>query len=188
MLAVAGARHVHDGGDGVDTAATIRGDTNECPVLCSICGGECCRTKPGIDGPERVLATPDPAEALFLLINSGFWVLDQHYGTHPAGEAVDDGDERPIHYPRPATLVEREEMSFLAIPGPGECVFLGVEGCLLPFAERPRMCRALEPEVNFECRTSWTRRDAALVWLPSQEMVAAVLARLRSRCTEVAGT
>ncbi len=155
--------------------------TNECPVLCSICGGECCRTKPGIDGPERVLAAEDPAEELVRFLTSGFWVLDRHYGTPPGGtSAPGNGDgERLIYYLRPATLVEREQGSLTAIPGPGECVFLAEEGCRLPFAERPRMCRALEPEVNFECSSSWTRGDAALAWLPCQQMVTAVVARLR---------
>ena len=161
--------------------ATGDGETNECPVLCSICGGECCRTKPGIDGPERFLAAEDPAEELFRFIASGFWVLDRHYGTPPDGDSApgERAAERLIFYPRPATLVEREQESFTAIPGPGECTFLVEEGCRLPFTDRPRMCRALEPEVNFECRSSWTRRDAALAWLPCQEMVAAVVDRLR---------
>lgn len=159
-----------------DTAIT----PNECPVLCSICGGECCRTKPGIACPEQFLAAADPAQALFEALASGLWVLDRHYGTPPRGE--EDGlpgtTEHLIHYPRPATTAEREARSVMAIAGACECVFLAEKGCLLPFAERPRMCRALVPEINFECSTSWTRGDAALAWLPWQEMVAAALERL----------
>jgi hypothetical protein len=164
----------------MSTGTAASGETNECPVLCSICGGECCQTKPGIDGPERFLAAEDPAEALFQLLTSGHWVLDRHYGSPPDGASApgEGADERLIFYPRPATLVEREQGSPTAIPGPGECVFLAEQGCLLPFGDRPRMCRALEPEVNFECSSSWTRRDAALAWLPWQATVTAVIARL----------
>lgn len=155
-------------------------DNNECQVLCSICGGECCRTKPGIDSPERFLAAADPVGALFEVLSSGLWVLDRHYGTPPRGETagLPGTTENLIRYPRPATTAERDAGSLTAVAGACECVFLAEDGCLLPFDERPRMCRALEPEINFECSSSWTRGDAALAWLPWQGIVAAVLDRL----------
>lgn len=147
--------------------------TNECQVLCSICGGECCRTKPGIEGPERFTKLHDPVRALADLLASGLWVLDEHLGTYltfPGGNG-----ELTILYPRPATTAERKAGPLTVIPGSGECVFLAAEGCRLPFGERPRMCRELVPEVNFECHADWTRRDAADAWLPWQDTVRAAL-------------
>jgi hypothetical protein len=65
----------------------------------------------------------------------------------------------------------------MALPGTGDCVFLAGDRCLLPFAERPRMCRALEPDAGFECSSDWTRGDAAHAWFPWQGLVASVLER-----------
>lgn len=146
---------------------------NESPTLCGICGGECCRTKPGIEGPKRFLAAPNPAEALRSALASGLWVLAEHYGVpRPEGTAAQPGDmDRVLYYPRPATRAEHPRAAFSTEDEGRECVFLGEGGCLLPFAERPRMCRALEPDVNFECTTSWSRREAALAWLPWQHLI-----------------
>jgi len=40
------------------------------------------------------------------------------------------------------------------------------------------MCRALEPDGNFHCTTSWGRPDAALAWFPLQEVIGRILDRL----------
>jgi hypothetical protein len=153
---------------------------NEAPVLCGICGGECCRTKPGIEGPERFLTAGDPAEALYQALASGRWVLAEHYGV-PRAEGIEaaPGDmDRLLHYPRPATRREREPDLLLPEEEGNCCAFLGDSGCRLSFAGRPRMCRELEPDANFECTAAWTRRDAALAWLPWQQMVEEALRRL----------
>ena len=161
----------------------LNSSSNECPVLCSICGGECCRTKPGIDSPERVLVAADPELALHDLLASGKWVLDRHRGTpiRAGVERTAEDADRIIYYPRPATSSEYARGVLLTMEGEGagECVFLDPDVCSLSFEERPKMCRSLEPEVNFECWLSWTRLDAALAWLPWQELVSGVLRRLQ---------
>ena len=155
------------------------GDNNECRTICAVCGGDCCRTMPGIDSPERYLAAPDPTGALFQTLASGLWVLDRHYGLPPGdnGEPQIMASELLLFYPRPATLAERDTVGIMAQGGVGECVFLDTDGCRLSFSDRPRMCQALEPDTTFECTSSWTRLAAARAWLPLQELVATVLRR-----------
>ncbi|AJE04098.1 hypothetical protein [Geobacter pickeringii] len=152
---------------------------NESATLCGACGGECCRTRPGIEAPGRFLAAPDPAGHLRDLLASGLWVLDTHYGVPYDPAKGERGDpDLIIRYPRPATRPEQESGGISALPGAGECVFLRADGCALPFADRPRACQALEPTAGFDCSSSWTRFDAARAWLPHQDTVAAALTRL----------
>ena len=152
-------------------------DNNERPDLCAACGGVCCRTRPGIEAPGRFLAAPDPVAALATALSSREWVLAEHVGV-PWLNGVPPPDEdryRLIRYPRPATVAER------AAGGPGsggeptDCVFLVPGGCRLPFTDRPRMCRSLEPSSDGDCVAAWDRRSAALAWLPHQPLVAAAL-------------
>lgn len=152
--------------------------SNEDIQLCARCGGQCCLTKPGIEAPERFNTTGDLAAALRDALASGNWVLEEHRGIpYRPGETAPDPD-RLIYYPRPATLAERHQPGITPLPGSGICVFLTDSGCRLPFAERPRLCRELVPDVCFECESPWGRREAALAWLPWQDQVTAVRARL----------
>lgn len=154
-------------------------EKNEDHDICSACGGQCCRTRPGIEGPERFLTAPDPAGLLSDLLSSGLWVLDTHYGIPYDPEKGEKGDpDRIILYPRPATREERSEGRVLALPGAGECVYLRNNGCLLQFDDRPLACRALEPTAGFQCSSSWTRFDAARAWSPHQDVVSTALRRL----------
>lgn len=158
---------------------------NEDYSLCSACGGECCRTRPGIEAPGRFLRSTNPAEELARLLASGQWVLDRHYGIPYSPEKGETGDpDRIILYPRPATRQEREAGEIQVLPGAGECVLLGKDGCTLPFEERPRACQALAPAEGFACTSSWTRFDAAREWLSHQDMVSEALSRLGSTAPE----
>lgn len=156
-------------------------ENNEDYSLCSACGGECCRTRPGIEAPERFLTAAAPAEELARLLATGLWVLDRHYGIPYSPEKGEKGDpDRIILYPRPATLQEREAGDVQVLPEAGECVLLGEDGCTLPFEERPRACQALAPAEGFACTSSWTRFDAAREWLSHQKMVGKALSILAS--------
>lgn len=156
-------------------------ENNEDYSLCSACGGECCRTRPGIEAPERFLTAASPAEELARLLATGLWVLDRHYGIPYSPEKGEKGDpDRIILYPRPATLQEREAGDVQVLPEAGECVLLGEDGCTLPFEERPRACQALAPAEGFACTSSWTRFDAAREWLSHQKMVGKALSILAS--------
>lgn len=154
---------------------------NESVTICSACGGDCCRTRPGIESPARFLGAADPAGELARLLASGLWVLDTHYGVPYDPEKGEKGDpDRITLYPRPATRQEQAAGSLQVVPGAGECVLLGDGGCTLPFAERPRACQALEPAADFACTSSWTRFDAAREWQHNQDIVNEALALLGS--------
>ena len=148
-------------------------------LLCARCGGQCCQTRPGIEEPERFLGnTGDLTQALAASLASGKWVLEEHWGIpyDPGTESPDP--DRLIRYPRPATVFESSQPGFTPVPDSGACAFLTSTGCELPFEERPRLCRELQPDVCFECESPWGRREAALAWLPWQEQVTTVLTSL----------
>jgi Fe-S-cluster containining protein len=136
--------------------------TGERPDLCARCG-ECCRTRPGAEDPERFLADADPAAALARALATGDWVLARHLG---------------VAYPRPATLDERAGGTVHTGAETSPCVFLEARGCRLSFAGRPRMCRDLEPWANGDCQATWDLPDAAEAWAPWQGLVHQALRRL----------
>lgn len=150
---------------------------NEHQTLCARCGGQCCRTRPGIEAPERFLALPDPAAALATLLSQTEWVLETHYGVpYTPGVTAPDPD-RIIQYPRPATMSEQGKDS-VDITAADDCIYLTPTGCSLAFEARPRMCRELIPDSCFECETPWGRREAALAWLHHQDIIQAATAAL----------
>jgi Fe-S-cluster containining protein len=152
--------------------------TAERPDLCAACG-ECCRTRPGAEAPERFLSEADPAGALARALSSGDWVLARHVGVAWEGDPPPDAERwRVVRYPRPATVDERFLGEVRAGPEPSACVFLGPGGCRLPYAGRPRMCRDLEPWANGECRAAWDLPDAARAWAPWQQLIEDALGRV----------
>jgi hypothetical protein len=158
------------------------GPTNEHPTRCAECGGQCCRSRPGLEAPERFLAAGDPVATLAGLLAAGDWVLAEHVGL-PWVDGVPPPEaerRRVIRYPRPATLAERGAGRASTDPAPSPCVYLGEAGCRLPFAERPRMCRSLEPAVGFECEAAWDRLAAASAWAPWQGLVGKAASAARS--------
>jgi len=152
---------------------------NERPDVCRACGGECCLHRPGIEAPDRFLAAPDPAGALAGSLASGDWVLLVHRGVpYEPGEPRDPADaDRILRYPRPATVAERASGEVFRGGESSPCVFLAPGGCRLPFAERPRMCRSLEPSAVGDCEAEWDQRAAARAWLPWQGLVEEALRR-----------
>jgi hypothetical protein len=148
---------------------------NENPGRCAACGGECCRTRPGVEAPDRFLAAPEPARALAAALDSGDWVLVEHVGVPWVDGRPPPEEERRriIRYPRPATVPEKASGRVATDGAPAPCVFLGPAGCRLDFAGRPRMCQSLEPDALGDCEAAWDRRAAALAWLPHQPLVEA---------------
>ena len=150
-------------------------------MLCARCGGQCCQTRPGLEEPEAFLDNGDLAAALASALRSGNWVLEEHIGIpYDSGDCSPDPD-RIIRYPRPATLLEQALPGWSPLPDAAPCIFLDSTGCILSFDKRPRLCRELEPDVCFECESPWGRREAALAWLPYQEMVMDTLRQLESK-------
>jgi Fe-S-cluster containining protein len=138
--------------------------TGERPDLCAACGGECCRTRPGLEEPERFLAAADPAGALAARLATGDWVLAGVGG---------------VRCPRPATVAERASGRVFTGAENSPCVYVGPAGCALLHPERPRMCRDLEPWADGDCRALWDGREARAAWEPRQDLVAEALRRLR---------
>ncbi len=154
-------------------------EQNERPDICGPCGGECCRSRPGFEAPERFLAAPDPAGALATALASGEWLLARHVGIPWRGgqPPPDEVRWREILCPRPATEGERRSGRVFTSGECSPCVFLAPEGCRLPFADRPRMCRSLEPSAAGECLAAFGPGEAAEVWLQHQPLVAEALRR-----------
>lgn len=151
---------------------------NEDLSICARCNGQCCRTKPGIEGPERFSAASDPAAALAELLASGRWVLEKHIGIPYQPGVTEPDPDRIICYPRPATVAESLRPGIDPLPETGECVFLEIDGCILAFEQRPRLCRELIPDVCFECESPWGRREAAMAWLPHQQIIEQAVKKL----------
>jgi Fe-S-cluster containining protein len=129
--------------------------TVERPDLCARCG-ECCRTRPGAEEPERFLSAPDPVAATARALTSGDWVVVRHLG---------------VRYLRPATVAERATGRVHVGAETSPCVFLDETGCRLPLAGRPRMCRDLEPWANGDCQATWDLPQAAQAWAPWARLV-----------------
>ena len=129
--------------------------TNERPGICAACG-ECCRTRPGAEDPARFLSAPDPAAALACALASGDRVLASLAG---------------VRYVRPATVVERATGLVHRGAETAACVFLEETGCRLRFADRPRMCRELDPWGNGECLAGWDLPQAVHAWATCQGLV-----------------
>jgi len=96
---------------------------------CSRCEKTCCESMPGSAAPEdmKVLSAEHIAE----LLNSGDWSIDCWDGCPN------------IYYLRPATVDGRHHVYDLSWGA--QCVFLGENGCRMPFEERPLNCRMLIP-------------------------------------------
>jgi hypothetical protein len=129
--------------------------TNERPHLCAACG-DCCRTRPGAEDPGRFLSASDPSAVLARALSSGDWVLASLAG---------------VRYARPATVVERATGEVHRGAERACCVFLGAAGCRLPFGDRPRMCRELEPWANGDCQAGWDLPQAVQAWAACQALV-----------------
>jgi len=136
--------------------------TSERPDLCAACG-ECCRTRPGVEAPERFLADAHPAAALARALASRDWVLARHVG---------------VACPRPATIAERAGGTVHAGAETSPCVFLEATGCRLTFEDRPRMCRELEPWANGDCEARWDLPEAVRAWAPWQGLIEEALSQL----------
>jgi hypothetical protein len=137
--------------------------TNERPHLCAACG-DCCRTRPGAEDPVRFLSAPEPSVALARALSSGDWVLASLAG---------------VRYARPATTVERAVGAVHRGAERAPCVFLGEAGCRLPFVDRPRMCRDLEPWANGDCRAGWDLPQAVEAWATCQGLVEEAVLRVQ---------
>jgi hypothetical protein len=133
-------------------------------IICSECGGECCKKMPGSCYPED-FGLPGDFSSLDVALNSGKYAIDWW-----EGDARGDMEElSKTHYIRPAT---KDKIGVLYDPSwGGECVFLAKDGCVLKEDKRPLGCKKLEPKKNTKCVThdNVNKRNAAIAWIPYQE-------------------
>ena len=149
--------------------------SNEDAALCARCGGDCCLTRPGIEEPERFTLMPDPVAALSAGLASGVLTIEVHYGKPYTPGITTPEPGCIIYYPRPSRYCECTVAPPDGVPADA-CHHLTTTGCRLPFEQRPRACRALTPQTDFNCQSDWGRREAALAWFTHQDIILAAIA------------
>lgn len=144
--------------------AALRVLPNENPSACGPCRGKCCKQRPGYAVPDDFGSTNEErARNISAKLRSGLWCIDWWDG-------LLDGVDSP-DFIRPA---EASHVGELRHAGHGSaCALLTETGCSLRFAERPVMCRALEPHpAGFgSCRQPAENLDAARAWIPYQDLI-----------------
>ncbi len=141
-------------------------------AVCSDCGGQCCKSAPGITAPED-WGAPDRA-TMATRLRAAFASLDY---------AIDwwVGDPRPrgkldrVLFVRPATTLARGELYDPSWGAP--CSLLGPTGCKLDHDARPYECRALKPVQAADrsnghgCKGYTSKRAMSLLWIPYQSVI-----------------
>lgn len=102
--------------------------------ICTECGGDCCKSMPGIMHPDDVGIVTK--ENILKLLKTGNYNIDWWE------------DNVPIYYLRPATT-----LSIGRIRDPswgGQCVFLTNKGCSFSEHKRPKGCLNLVPNPQYK--------------------------------------
>jgi hypothetical protein len=128
---------------------------NEAAGICAECGGDCCRTRPGICHPADF---DNDAEKMKLAATSGRYAVDCY-----------EGVEGSSYYIRPA--VKGRENQAVHYAWEGECTFLAAGGCQLGFGRRPYGCRTLAPEPGHKCVEIFCGDECVRAWEDFQDAV-----------------
>lgn len=144
-------------------------DTNERPDLCGPCGGQCCKSIPGIYAPEDFGA--DLEAALRAGIKEGRVAFDYW---------EEDGDLPMTYYARPPVRGRLDRLVDASWGGP--CSLLREEGCALTWFERPSGCRDLvpSPEGYHDCDSAShpgenSKLIQARAWSPYQDIIKRII-------------
>ncbi len=138
--------------------------------------GTACLTRPGIEEPERFTLLADPVAALSPGLSTGSITIEVHYGKPYTPGITTPLPDCIIYYPRPSRYSECTVPPPEGI-SPEACHHLTATGCRLSFSQRPRACRALAPQPDFNCQSDWGRREAALAWFTHQELIVTAASR-----------
>lgn len=139
--------------------------------LCSECGGECCKSLPGILFPEDVGEVTH--SNIKRLLDTGRYTIDWW-----------EGDPRYVRerrrplmdrcmFVRPAVKGKEGETFDPAWSG-NDCTFLTSSGCQLEPEKRPTGCKLLEPKslgCRYRGKMKDSKREGALAWLKYQVML-----------------
>jgi hypothetical protein len=148
----------------------------ERPEICAKCGGECCKTLPGITSPED-WGAPNRNEMkrrLSAAFRSKNYAIDCWEGDPRPGKS-----EPGINglFVRPATTHAVGKLYDYSWGG--ECVFLTECGCSLQSERRPFGCRTLEPvspreRMKHGCKEhGGDKREMGIAWLPYHDVLKA---------------
>ena len=135
------------------TEAPPYAECAESKLLCSWCGGKCCKRGPGKAWPSDF--NPDVEAGVRAALATGRWEIVESWAI--PGDAF---------YPRPRMTRDMD----------GWCTFWHmVSGCELPYAKRPRECRLLEAagyEDNGDCKGHTGGTGACCrAWRPYREFL-----------------
>lgn len=137
--------------------------------LCKACGGQCCTKLPGATLPEDF--KPNLQRNLKKALKSGYYAIDWW-----EGDALEQDTEKGRSYfIRPAT---KEKKGVLLDPSwGGTCIFLGPNGCKLPFDSRPSGCKMLEPKPKgTRCiPRGASKQDSAVAWLKYESLIERII-------------
>lgn len=142
--------------------------------LCEGCGN-CCMRYPGIYSPDDI--NPLTAERIQSLLERRVVIVDWWEGD-PLG---DDWEKRSsAKFLRPRSV--EDPPGFAYGLWMGRCEQHTDEGCRLSFEERPKQCRHLVPDMSstmeLQCRSDYSKRDAAIDWLPHEHLIEEALRNL----------
>ena len=135
--------------------------------VCAECEGGCCKTAPGLVYPEDIGTVT--AEEIALLLKTGRYAID--FWTE-------------IERDMTLFLRPRTQDGSMVVPFSewgGRCTFLTESGCELPFRERPRGCRMLQPGPTNkdECDLhGHDKEHGKNAWMPFQAMITSALDEL----------
>jgi hypothetical protein len=117
--------------------------------ICKQCGGRCCKQAPGAYSPSDF--SKPIIESLTKALVENKACIDWWEGS------------TPIYFVRAPTITHIGQI-YDASWG-GQCAFLKENGCQLPYKERPRGCRLLEPMPNSKCICHGsTKRQSCRTW------------------------
>lgn len=135
--------------------------------ICKKCGGACCKRYPGATIPSQWgKDDKEILENLTKAFKSKKWAIDWCENDPRRGKY----EEEDFYFVRPADKEYGDDFLFCPL-WKGECVFLTPKGCSLPEEKRPLECRTLIPRKDFKCIQYFTKREAAILWIPYRDII-----------------
>lgn len=147
------------------------------PEICGECGGACCKHKPGYFWPEDIKG-PCVKKTITDMLRSRKVILDWCPPKRPEWDNRDDDYYIKDVFVLSPNIISCDHVSpthrdTVFVPlWSGQCIFLGMNGCVFPSEERPLQCKLLEPVENYPggCiahnEESTTKYDCAAAWAP----------------------
>lgn len=145
--------------------------TDKSPI-CAECGGECCKSSPGIYSPGQI--EPFTLDRIMQMIRNEQCAVDYWEGDIESSDLYSC-----IYYVRPAGKGAKR----LVDPSwEQECVQLTPNGCKLSTNNRPLQCLALVPVNGMRCKSEpgYSKEDFVRTWRLHQEVMRLVVHEIRN--------